>query len=224
MSAEHQLAAQENSSNDPNSSIPETRSLLSISPSEPGMVHNLSSYPSSENTGSVGDLLDNDKLQRSRDVASPLSPTSSLPNLQPPIDLRRNDSSLFRRGLYRKDPALRPDSSPVGLRPLYESDSSFSTSPQPGSPNQNNSNNTTSSQLTQSPRTQRTGVKQRKVNKQSSFVGTSYLSEDVVTEKCASPLIASAMVRKSPRIKGRNERKGSSRYSYMHAVQDNSQI
>lgn len=63
------------------SSMVESESLLSVCPSEPGGGIKTSSYQSSEEGGSVEDLLDPD--QRKRHRGGHLLPTSSLPNLHP---------------------------------------------------------------------------------------------------------------------------------------------
>ena len=223
MSAERQYVAQREKLNavaDRRSA--DAQSLLSVSPSEPGVGQNLSSYPSTENTGSVGDLVDRvkPKYNRLRAVSS-LSPTSSLPNLHP----LSVDPSPMRRGLLRKENSSSySDSSPLSSLPVVSEGDSSATQPPPPHPelstsmNENNCNNKNFNP--------RFAMGQSKVTKQSSFVGTSYLSKDAVQSKkqvfraSESPFT----FRSHPRMKGRKERKGSSRYSYLHAVNNLSQM
>jgi len=134
IAAERQFAAQQQqatiSSADRRSA--DAQSLLSVSPSEPGVGNNLSSYPSIEDTGSVGDLVDRvkPKHNRLRAVTSPLSPTSSLPNLQPQHDNIPADSSILRRGQLRKEKlSSQSDSSPLGSLPAVTEGDSLTTSP-----------------------------------------------------------------------------------------------
>ena len=227
VSAERHFAAQEMLSAPADRRSADAQSLLSVSPSEPGVGNNLSSYPSTEDTGSVGDLLDRLKprQQRLRAVTSPLNPTSSLPNLQPLREHLHPDPSQLGRSLLRKEKDLsRADSSPLKALPSVSESDSISDPDQlhddASNLNENNSNN----KITDC----RTWVVHGKVTKQSSFVGTSYLTQHVIRRESAKPV--SSLVdnpdsfRSLPRVKGRKERKGSSRYSYLHAVHDSTQI
>ena len=122
-----------------NISTLDTESLLSICPSEPGMHNKASSYQSSEDGGSVEDLIDVERLLRLRQAgvsASPLVPTTSLPNLRP----YHGDVLRFPTGSL----------SPSPLREDFASSTSYLASfGNPMNSNQNNSNNGSTTSLRQ---------------------------------------------------------------------------
>ena len=226
VTAERQFSTQSQDLNaSANRRSADVQSLLSVSPSEPGVGQNLSSYPSTEDTESVGDLLERDKPKhtlRLRAVTSPLNPTSSLPNLQPQPEHPHFDFSTVRRGSKKEKNLSRFDSNSKGSLPAVDETDSLTdaslTNPEPlKSLNENNCNNKSVHGHAR--------VTHSIITKQSSFVGTSYLLKDVVRREAVKRNVDSSDSFSSlSRVKGRKERKGSSRYSYLHAVHDSTQM
>ena len=169
----------------------DARSLISVSPSEPGAV-----IFSSKETGSVGDLLDlRGQTPRLPPAAtSLLVPTSSLPNLQPTseqVSVAPPSSHVFARSEHYSSPRTRPRSNEM---------------------NQNHSNNLRARDFGTFP--------------VPLVVSTSYLTrKPSVTRSLSSRKFPSCANSSTlPRVRGRKERKGASRHSYLHAVQDKEEL
>nr|XP_002121390.1 PH and SEC7 domain-containing protein 1 [Ciona intestinalis] len=207
---------------------PDSHSLLSVSPSEPG-----SYFPSVTENCESGNLSSSSDAQHH--PRSPLSPASSLPNLIPmsvhrfpvlDVSSSLRNSSSASSGSYEPDPTIK-------ITPPTE---------QQASANSNNSNavimlervnlkadisSNKSESLEETDYPPKPPHSSTLPKPKSNLITTSILSSSFSTMPKQFPSRTAVPIqdyKDFPRIRGRKERKGASRYSYLQAVHDVDEI